>query len=97
MSLSKVVSMQLQKENLFISNSGLDEEYYLMDLLINKIDNIEYIKERLKYINFNLNENLLILSIPFKQKYKDYRHNFGLKELIKKLKNYTRKLYFNLL
>ena len=85
--LSKVVSMHLQKENLFISNSGLDEEYYLKDLLINKIDNIEYIKERLKYINFNLNKNSVILSIPFKQKYKDYRHNFGLKELMKRLKN----------
>ena len=85
--LSKVFSVQLQKENLFISNSGLDEEYYLTDLLINRIDNIEYITERLEYINFNLYENLIILSIPFKQKYKDYRHNFGLKELIKKFKN----------
>jgi len=85
--LSKVVSMHLQKENLFISNSGLDEEYYLKDLLINKIENIQYIKERLKYINFNLNKNSLILSIPFKQKYKDYRHNFGLKELMKRLKS----------
>jgi len=84
--LSKVFSIQLQKENLFISNSGLDEEYYLTDLLINKIDNVEYITKRLQYINFNLYENLIILSIPFKQKYKDYRHNFGLKELIKKIK-----------
>jgi len=85
--LSKVVSMHMQKENLFISSSGLDEEYYLMDLLINKINNIQYVKERLKYINFNLNENCLILSIPFKQKYKDSRHNLGLKELMKRLKN----------
>ncbi len=85
--LSKVLSIQLQKENLFLSNSGLDEEYYLIDLLVNNIDNIEYIKSRLQYINFNLNKNLIILSIPFKQKYKDYRHNFGLKELIKTLKN----------
>jgi sugar diacid utilization regulator len=84
--LSKVFSIQLQKENLFISNSGLDEEYYLTDLLINRIDNIEYMTERLQYINFNLHKNLLILSIPFKQKYKDYRHNFGLTELIKKIK-----------
>ena len=85
--LSNVFSVQLQKENLFISNSGLDEEYYLTDLLINRIDNIEYLTERLKYINFNLYENLIILSIPFKQKYKDYRHNFALKELINKIKN----------
>lgn len=84
--LSKVFSIQIQKENLFISNSGLDEEYYLTDLLINRIDNVEYVTERLQYINFNLYENLIILSIPFKQKYKDYRHNFGLKELIKKIK-----------
>lgn len=85
--LAKVVSMQIQKEDLFISNSGLDEEYYLMDLLTNKIDNIEYLKTRLKYSNFILNENLLVLSIPFKKEYSDYRHNFGLKELIKRLKD----------
>jgi len=85
--LSKVASMHMQKENLFISSSGLDEEYYLMDLLINRINNIQYVKERLKYINFNLNKNCLMLSIPFKQKYKDSRHNFGLKELMKRLKN----------
>ncbi|OOM73543.1 carbohydrate diacid transcriptional activator CdaR [Clostridium puniceum] len=85
--LSKVLSIQLPKENLFLSNSGLDEEYYLIDLLINNIDNINYIKNRLLYINFTLNKNLILLSIPFKQKYKDYRHNFGLKELIKRLKN----------
>jgi len=84
--LSKVASMHMQKENLFISSSGLDEEYYLMDLLINNISDIQYVKERLKYINFNLNENCLMISIPFKQKYKDSRHNFGLKELMKRLK-----------
>lgn len=85
--LSKVLSIQFQKESLFISSSGLDEEYYLMDLLINNIDNVEYIHKRLEHINFSLNENILILSIPFKQKYKDYRHNFGLKELITRVKN----------
>lgn len=84
--LSRVLSIQMQKENLFISNSGLDEEYYLMDLLVNGIDNVEYVKERFKFINFNLNRHLLLLSIPFKQKYEDYRHNFGLKQLIESCK-----------
>jgi len=85
--LSKVLSIQIQKENLFISNSGLDEEYYLIDLLVNHLDNVEYVKERLKHSNFNLNTNFLILSIPFKQKYADYRHNFALKQMIERLKN----------
>jgi sugar diacid utilization regulator len=85
--LSKVLSIEIQKENLFISNSGLNEEYYLMDLLMNKIDDIEYTKERLHCANFKLEKNLLMISISFKQKYKDYRHNFGLKELIKRFKN----------
>ncbi|PJI07624.1 MULTISPECIES: PucR family transcriptional regulator [Clostridium] len=88
--LSRVFSIQLQKENIFISTSGLAEEYYLTDLLINRIDNIEYMTERLHYINFNLSKNLIILSIPFKQKYNDYRDNFGLKELIKNFKNILR-------
>lgn len=85
--LSKVLSIQIQKENLFISNSGLAEEYYLVDLLENKIDNLEYFKKRLQFSKFNLEENLLMLSIPFKQKYNDFRHNFGLQQLINQLKN----------
>ncbi|MHB9942485.1 PucR family transcriptional regulator [Clostridium sporogenes] len=85
--LSKVLSIQMQKENLFISNSGLDEEYYLMDLLLNGLDSISYAKERLARSNFTLNKNLVILSIAFKQKYKDYRHNFALKQLIQSVKN----------
>lgn len=84
--LSNILSIQIQKEHLFISNSGLDEEYYLMDLLVNKIDNLEYAEKRLKHGNFSLDKNLLILSIPYKQKYEDYRHNFGLKQIIDGLK-----------
>ncbi len=84
--LSKVLSIQLERENLFVTTSGLNEEYYLMDLLINKIDNIEYIMGRLQNNNFSIKENFIMLSIPFKQKYKDYRHNFALRELINRLK-----------
>ncbi|POO89028.1 PucR family transcriptional regulator, partial [Clostridium sp. 2-1] len=69
--LSNLLSIQIQKDNLFISNSGLDEEYYLMDLLVNDIDNLEYASERLKYSSFTLSKYNLILSIPFKQKYED--------------------------
>lgn len=57
-----------------------------MDLLVNDIDNLEYASERLKYSSFTLSKYNLILSIPFKQKYEDYRHNFGLRELIQRLK-----------
>lgn len=85
--LSNVLSIQIQKEHLFISDSGLDEEYYLMDLLTNKIDNIEHVKERLYHSSFNLNTKLQIITVPFKQKYEDYRHNFGLRQLINSFKN----------
>jgi len=64
---------------LFINTSGLEEEYYLMDLLKNSINNISYIEERLKNIDFKLNKNILIIVIPFRQTYQDCRHNFGLK------------------
>ena len=53
--LSQTLSVQMQKDNLFINNSGLEEEYYLMDLLMNRIDNLSYIEERLKNIDFKLN------------------------------------------
>lgn len=85
--LSKTLSTQIQKDNSFINSSGLEEEYYLIDLLENKINNLNYLKERLSQTDFKIKENLFLLSIPFKQIYKDYRHNFGLKQLISSAKN----------
>lgn len=85
--LSKALSIQIQKDNLFINSSGLEEEYYLIDLLENKIDDINYLKERLSQTNFKIKDNLFLVSIPFKQIYKDYRHNFGLKQLINNAKS----------
>lgn len=85
--LSKTISIQIQRDNLFITSSGLEEEYYLMHLLSNPTDNITYTKQRLQNIDFKLNKNMILISIPFPQKYKDYRHNFGLRELITSSKN----------
>ncbi|WP_253198945.1 PucR family transcriptional regulator [Clostridium estertheticum] len=85
--LSQTLSIQMQKDNLFINSSGLEEEYYLMDLLKNSINNLNYIEERLKNIDFKLNKNILLIVIPFLQTYQDYRHNFGLKQLIVTTKN----------
>ena len=85
--LSQTLSIQMQKDSLFINASGLEEEYYLMDLLKNSITNLSYIEERLKNIEFKLNKNILLIVIPFRQTYQDYRHNFGLKQLIITSKN----------
>lgn len=85
-SLSNVVSSFAEKEHVFVANSGLSDEYYLIDLIANKIQNIDYIKERLKFSNFILKDNFAILSIPFIQKYKDYRYNYGLKQLMESIK-----------
>ncbi|MCB2340111.1 PucR family transcriptional regulator [Clostridium estertheticum] len=85
--LSQTLSIQMQKDNLFINSSGLEEEYYLMDLLKNSINNLNYIEERLKNIDFKLNKNIILIVIPFHQTYQDYRHNFGLKQLIVTTKN----------
>ncbi|MBX4266632.1 helix-turn-helix domain-containing protein [Clostridium estertheticum] len=85
--LSQTLSIQMQKDNLFINSSGLEEEYYLMDLLKNSINNLNYVEERLKNIDFKLNKNILLIVIPFRQTYQDYRHNFGLKQLIVTTKN----------
>lgn len=85
--LSQALSIQMQRDNLFINSSGLEEEYYLMDLLMNRIDNLGYIKERLNNINFKINKNILLIAIPFCQTHQDYRHNYGLKQLINGAKN----------
>jgi len=89
--LSQTLSVQMQKDNLFINNSGLEEEYYLMDLLMNRIDNLSYIEERLKNIDFKLNKNIVLVAIPFPQTYQNYHHNFGLTQLI----NTTKSIFGN--
>ena len=85
--LTQTLSIQMQNDNLFINSSGLEEEYYLMDLLKNSINDLSHIEERLKTIDFKLNKNILLIVIPFRQTYQDYRHNFGLKQLIITIKN----------
>ena len=85
--LSKVVAAFSEKEHIFISNSGLCDEYYLIDLLTNNFDDIEYIKNRLKNSSFVIKENFVIISIPFVYESKDYRYNFALKELMQSGKN----------
>jgi len=85
--LSEILSVQMQKENLFVSSSGLEEEYYLMDLLSNRIDSIDYTKQRLNDIDFKIHKKIILIVIPYNQIYKDYRHNFGLKQLMNTAKN----------
>lgn len=85
--LSKVIASYFEKEHIFISNSGLCDEYYLIDLLSNNFDNIDYIKDRLKNSMFDLKENFILISVPYVQEFKDYRYNFGLKELMQSGKN----------
>ncbi|WP_175537386.1 helix-turn-helix domain-containing protein [Clostridium sp. DSM 8431] len=85
--LAKVLSIQIEKDDIFISNSGSDYEYYLNDLISNKIDNIDYLKKRFNNINFPLYKYFIIMSIPFKKTSADYKHNFALKELFLNIKN----------
>ncbi|HCW54593.1 MAG TPA: PucR family transcriptional regulator [Clostridium sp.] len=85
--LSKDAAACSEKEHIFISNSGLCDEYYLIVLLSNNFDDIEYINIRLKDSPFKLKENFLVISIPFVYEFKDYRYNFALKELIQSGKN----------
>lgn len=85
--LSSVISIYTLKEGIFMSNSGLSEEYYLIDLLENKMTDTTHIKERFKNSSFTLKSYFTVLSIPFKQQFNDYRFNFGLKELMKNCKN----------
>jgi len=84
--LSGVISIEFERKNLFLNTSGLQEEYYLKDLLTKKVDNIDYVQEKLKEVNFKMKKNYIIISIPYKQKFNDFRHNFAIKELIKSAK-----------
>jgi len=85
--LAQVLSIQIERDNLFVSSSGLEEEYYLMDLLTNRIDNVIHIKERLENIEFKVRKSIQLIAIPFSQTYQEYRHSFGLKQLINIAKN----------
>ncbi len=85
--LSQTLAIQMERDNLFITSSGLEEEYYLIDMLTNKMDNLYYIQQRLENIDFTLNKNILFISIPFAQTSQDYGYHFGLKQLMNTAKN----------
>ncbi|WP_243156435.1 helix-turn-helix domain-containing protein [Clostridium sp. C8-1-8] len=84
--LSKTLSIFIEKSDQFISSSGLEEEYYVIDMLITNSYSINYLEERLNAVNFKLKANFLIITVPFYKKYADYRHNFGLNQLIQNCK-----------
>jgi sugar diacid utilization regulator len=71
--LSKTISQEMQKNKFFRSREGVVLEYFLTDLLENKIEDISVFEERIKYLNIKNEGNHYIVliravhSIPMSQ------------------------------
>lgn len=61
---SKLVAIELQKNNTFTTNKGVMYSYFLADLLKNPEVNTPKVRERLKVLGFNLKDDMYIIAIP---------------------------------
>lgn len=63
--LSKILSIEMQKNDFFSQKSGLIYEYFLTDLLENNIDSIEFAKQRLIQLAQPLYKYFWVLAFSF--------------------------------
>jgi PucR family transcriptional regulator, proline-responsive transcriptional activator len=61
--LSMIISQVMKKNELIHNSKGIMYEYLINDLLEGKLQSNEVIKERIKYLNWELNKNIYILTI----------------------------------
>lgn len=70
--ISNVISSALRRNSVFYSSKGKRYEYFIVDLLEEKEQSREVIKQRLKYMDLNFKENLYVLTISPTQKSNEY-------------------------
>lgn len=70
--ISQVISSVLRRNSVFYSSNGKRYEYFIVDLLEEKEQSREVIKQRLKYMDLNFQENLYVLTISPIQKSNEY-------------------------
>lgn len=61
--MGKIVSQELQKNNLYTENRGLVFANLLADMLDNKVTNIKNIHQRFQTLGYSLKENLYVLTV----------------------------------
>lgn len=61
--LSSIISLELQKSNLYKKNRGIMYSYFLADLLKNGTSNYKTTVQRLNLLGFTLNEKLFIMVV----------------------------------
>lgn len=83
--ISDVISSVLRRSSLFSSNKGKKYEYFIIDLLEEKKQSREDIKQRLKYMDLNFEKNLYILTISPAQKNNEYKTHPYMLEILNSL------------
>ncbi|MBV7275597.1 helix-turn-helix domain-containing protein [Clostridium sp. PL3] len=70
--ISDVISSALKRNSVFYSSKGKRYEYFIVDLLEEKEQSREVIKQRLKYMDLNFEENLYVITVSPTQKSNEY-------------------------
>ncbi|NTV91619.1 MAG: hypothetical protein HGA22_14875, partial [Clostridiales bacterium] len=60
---SRVISQEMQKDRFFRNSRGMMFEYFISDLLENKLTDQKIMEERMKYLNLELKGNIYVLII----------------------------------
>lgn len=93
--LSKVLSLELQKNKFFHNSKGLMYEYFITDLLDGKIRDASTIEDKLKYIDLQLKENIYVITIRSKQYVKESPSLTYIKESINSLVNFGKSVIYD--
>lgn len=93
--LSKVLSLELQKNKFFHNSKGLMYEYFITDLLDGKIRDASTIEDKLKYIDLQLKENIYVINIRSKQYVKESPSLTYIKESINSLVNFGKSVIYD--
>jgi hypothetical protein len=80
--LSKVISLEMQKSKFFRNTKGTMFEYFIVDLLNEKIHDKDMIRDRMQYLDWSPKANLYVLTI---HSGKFYDENISLVEIRDKL------------
>ncbi|MBP2655969.1 MAG: transcriptional regulator [Firmicutes bacterium] len=85
--VSMAIAIELQKAELYQNNSGLQHEYFLLDLLDGTLSNAALIESRSKALNVRLNPNKRIVVMEFTKQFLVVKQ---LKTLAHEVKNVMR-------
>ncbi|MCM8711240.1 helix-turn-helix domain-containing protein [Clostridium sp. SYSU_GA19001] len=93
--LSKVISMEMQKNKFFKNSRGIIYEYFIKDLLDGNLQDSSAVNERIKYLDLNLEDNIYVLTIRSNMPIDGNMTFTDIMGLVSNLQGYSKSIFYN--